>query len=940
MRALIATVAAVCLALAFASGASAALEPANYRLERVGVSLSDTQAGAHPDFTTDIELSSLGDVAYAKTEDVTVRLPAGIFGNPEAFPKCTNLQFLLSESGEGGCPIDSQVGSTDLLISGENAGQFRDEPIYNMPVPGGDAVARFGFYAGIYPIYLDVRLDPETQTLVASVENAPSAAELVESSTTFWGVPANPTHDVERITPFEVLRGAPPGGHASSAPEIPFMTNPTSCGEEEEVSATVTSYQLPGQSFTKSAPFPQITGCGLVGFNPSTSLRPSTTQGTTGSGLDYELIQSDKGLKFPNLYFDSELKRAEVTLPEGMTVNPSEAEGLGVCSEADLAKEAYDSAPNAGCPETSKVGSVEAISPVIDRKATGSLYIAKPYQNPFDSLIALYMVVKIPDRGVLVKLAGKVTTDPKTGQITTVFDDIPQLPVTEFKLHFREGARAPLITPPACGSYTAVSNFSPWSAPGTVLPRENAFKVESGPGHGPCPSGGLPPFHPGLLAGPLNNTAGAFSPFYVRLSRTDAEQEITHFSVKLPPGLVAKLAGVPFCPDAGIAQAKARKGRHGGEEELNAPSCPAASQVGTTWAGSGVGQTLVYVPGKVYLAGPYHGSPISIAAITAAKAGPFDLGTVVIREALQVNPETGEVFVDATGSDPIPHIIAGIPVHLREIRASVDRPEFALNPTDCTRTSTASTVLGAGLDFASEADDNPLTVTSPFQAADCAALGFEPNLNLRLIGATQRGGHPKLRAFLRMNGIGEAGIAKARVTLPRSEFLENAHFKTICTRVQFKAAGGNGEACPAGSIYGWAKAKTPILSEALEGPIFLRSSEHELPDLVASLRGQEINVHLVGRVDSVKGGRLRNTFETVPDAPVEWASFTFQGKDKGLFVNSTDLCRQKHKAKIEFTGQNGKVHNYSRALQVSCPKGKDKSKKRLGGLARTARPAR
>ena len=293
---------------------------------------------------------------------------------------------------------------------------------------------------------------------------------------------------------------------------------------------------------------------------------------------------------------------------------------------------------------------------------------------------------------------------------------------------------------------------------------------------------------------------------------------------------------------------------------------------------------------------------------------------MVIREALQVNPETGEVFVDATGSDPIPHIIAGIPVRLRDIRAYVDRPEFALNPTDCTRTSTASTVLGAGLDFASEADDNPLTVTSPFQAADCAALPFEPKLSLRLLGGTKRGDHPKLRAFLRMKGIGEAGVARARVTLPRSEFIENAHFNTICTRVQFKQAGGNGEACPPGSIYGWARAKTPLLTDPLEGPIFLRSSEHQLPDLVASLRGREINVHLIGHVDSVKGGGLRNTFETVPDAPVDWASFTFQGKDKGLFVNSTDLCKEKHKAKIEFTGQNGKTHNYRKALQVSCGK--------------------
>jgi hypothetical protein len=341
-----------------------------------------------------------------------------------------------------------------------------------------------------------------------------------------------------------------------------------------------------------------------------------------------------------------------------------------------------------------------------------------------------------------------------------------------------------------------------------------------------------------------------------------------------------------------------------------------------------VGPSLAYAPGKVYLAGPFRGAPISFVSITSGVVGPFDIGTVVVRLAIRVNPETGEVFLDSVGSDPIPHIIQGIPIHLRDIRAYTDRPDFTFNPTSCARKSTAATVLGSGLDFVSEADDNPFVSTSPFQAADCAALPFKPKLSLRLIGGTKRGAHPALKAFLRMNGFGEAGVAKARVTLPRSEFIENAHFDTICTRAQFKLQGGNGEACPAGSVYGWARAKSPILEDPVEGPIFLRSSEHQLPDIVASLRGQEINVHLVGHVDSVKG-QLRNTFETVPDAPVEWASFSFRGQKKGLFVNSTNLCKRVRRAKVEFTGQNGKLSNYGAPLKVKCKKGgakKGKSK--------------
>jgi hypothetical protein len=525
----------------------------------------------------------------------------------------------------------------------------------------------------------------------------------------------------------------------------------------------------------------------------------------------------------------------------------------------------------------------------------------------------------------MVKQAGKVELDPSTGQIKTTFGDLPPIPYTSFKLHFREGGRAPLVTPQACGTYETVSRLTPFSSsePKTVL---SNMTIERGPDGGACPSGGLPPFKPGLIAGSINNAAGRFSPFNVRLFRTDAEQEFTRFSIKLPPGVVGKLAGIPFCADAQIAAAIARTGIHGGAEELAAPSCPAASEIGHSLAGAGVGGALTYVPGKLYLAGPYHGSAISLVAITAAKAGPFDLGTVVIRQAFKVDPESGEVFLDATGSDPIPHIIKGVPVHARDIRAYTDRPNFVLNPSSCKRTSTATTLLGSGLDFSSEADDRPVTVSTPFQAADCAALPFKPRLSLKLKGGTNRGSHPALTATLRMNGFGEAGIQRTQVTLPRSEFIENAHFDTICTRVQFKAGAVPGEKCPAGSIYGKAVARTPILDEPLTGPVFLRSSEHQLPDVVASLHNGEIDVVLVGRVDSVKG-RLRNTFEATPDAPVSSVTVSLLGGKKGLFVNSTDLCKGTHRAIADFTGHNGKRHKFNPELVATGCKGKAKKQK-------------
>jgi hypothetical protein len=915
-----------------APGASAA-EYEKYEIESVSSSLSTTQAGAHADFTTNLSLSEKEGHPYALTRDIVVTLPPGIAGNPAAFPTCSTLQ-LGADPPSSKCPQDSQIGSGDITIVAPVSTTFQNEPIYNMPPPGGDIVARFGFFAGPYPAYINVRLDPVTHNLIASVDGAPGNAQFIAASTTFWGVPANPVHDPERITPLEA-RGntGPPGGRESTLPEIPFMTNPTSCGIQRQVTVSATSYQLPDEPRVKSGPFPQITGCGAVEFNPTATVSPTTSQGTSGTGLDYQLSIPTKGLEFGNLNGPSHLKRTEVVLPEGMTVNPSEAEGLGVCSPADFARETYNSGPDAGCPESSKIGSVDAVTPQIDRNPTGSLYLAKPYDNPFGSLLALYMVLKVPDRGVLIKLSGEVKLDPATGQITTVFDDLPQLPFASFRLHFREGARAPLVTPPACGTYQALSNLTPWAAPGTITTRSSAFTIDSGPDHGPCPSGGLPPFKPGLVAGPLSNKAGAFSPFYLKLSRTDAEQEITHFSIKLPPGLAAKLAGVPFCPDAAIELAKSRTGAHGGEEELASPSCPAASQIGTSWAGAGVGQVLTYVPGKVYLAGPYHGAPISIVSITAAKAGPFDLGTVVVREAIRINPETAEVFVDATGSDPIPHIVKGIPVHLRDIRVYLDRPNFTINPTDCTRTSTALTALGSGLDFASEADDNPITVSTPFQAADCAALGFEPKLALSLKGGTKRNQSPALRAVLRARP-GDANIAGAEVVLPRSEFLEQSHIREVCTRVQFNAGAGNGAECPAGSIYGHASAVTPLLDEPLSGPVFLRSNggERSLPDLVAALHGQRIDVDLVGYIDSIRErnahgesvSRIRSRFVSVPDAPVSKFVLEMQGGKKGLLVNSTGLCKGSHRAEVTLTGQNGRVQELQPALKTSCHRKKRK----------------
>jgi hypothetical protein len=928
-------VSAIAIAALTALGAAAPSQAA-FGLKNLDVTFTGAdgspamQAGSHPfAMSTNVEITTepnadLGELPVEAVKDVTISQIPGLVGDPTAVPRCTDAEFLEAPvpGKHGNCKDSTALGTTVNRVLDPNEAVL--SPVYNLVPPPGVA-AKIGYWTISVPITIELIVNPNPPyNVIALTRNVPNSVPVYSSKVTLWGVPGDPVHNTQRG---DCLNSGGTKSCPANLSPVPFLTLPTACVGPQGTHFAGDSWQTPGvfdeqTIFTHDSAEPPnplgMLGCSKVAFNPSISAQPTTKAAESPTGLDFSLNVADEGLVSGTGIAQSEIKKTVVTLPEGFSVNPSIAEGLEVCSEADVARETAFSEAGAGCPNASKIGSVEVETPLLDENVNGALYQATPYENPFNSLIALYIVIKNPVLGIIIKQPVNVVPDPVTGRLTTIADELPQLPFSHFKLHFREGARSPLASPPACGTYNAEATLTPWSG-GAPVTTTSAFQIITGPESKPCPTGGLPPFRPGLVAGTLNNAAGRFSPFNVRLSRNDSEQEITHFSIKLPPGVIGKLAGIPFCSDAAIAAATARTGPHGGQEELDHPSCPAASEIGHTLVGSGVGSALAYAPGKLYLAGPYHGSAISLVAITAGVVGPFDIGTVVVREAFKVDPETAEVFLDATGSDPIPHIIKGIPIHLRDIRAYTDRPEFVLNPTSCKRTSTASTLLGSGLDFGSEADDRPVTVSTPFQAADCAALPFKPRLSLKLKGGTRRGQYPALHATLNMNGIGEAGIARAQVTLPRSEFIANSHFNTICTRVQFKQGAVPGEKCPAGSIYGYAKAVTPILDAPLEGPVFLRSSEHQLPDVVAALHNGQIDIVVDGHVDSVKG-RLRNTFEAVPDAPVSSFTIDLLGGKKGLFENSTNLCAAKHSAIAAFTGQNGKEVHLRPEVAAQCGK--------------------
>jgi len=911
-----------------------------------------TQAGGHPDgVVTEINLKTVPNPIHDENfglpisdesplRNATVEVPPGFLGDPTAVPRCTLAELVADGTTKTECPDSSQIGVVLNEFNLNGLHQPNRTALYNLdPEPGQPALFGFKVTLAVVILVPKVRSDGDYGfDVIAS--NIDQSVPVTTSKVTFWGVPASSEHDGERgnLESHECADGSPGPPCSSDAPLKPFLRLPTDCSAGPlPFGIGVESWSGKKDSTTVSARDPEgnlleVTRCDRVPFEPTIAGGTTSDSASTASGLDFSMSLPEAGIKNPEGIGQADLKKAVVKLPEGVTLNPSAGEGLGACSFAQYQSEEVKTPPGAGCPNASKLGTVEIETPLLPKgeAVTGSLFLAQPddpatttpgAENPFDSLLASYLVIRSVERGVIVKMAGKIETDPSTGQITTIFDNLPQLPFTNFRLHLREGGRAPLVSSSSCGPEVTTARLTPWSAssPDEAAEVHSTVEITRGVGGGPCPTGGLPPFHPGLLAGTINNAAGQYSPFYLRLLRSDEEQEFTHFSIKLPPGVVGKLAGIPFCPDAAIAAAKARERLGGGREEQASPSCPAASEIGRTLVGSGVGSVLTYVPGKVYLAGPYNGSALSIVAITSGVVGPFDIGTIVVRQAIKIDPETAEIFIDATGSDPIPHIVDGIATHIRDLRVYVDRPEFMLNPTNCTPTSTASTVLGSGLDFVSALDDNPITVTSRFQAADCAHLDFKPKLTLSLKGGTRRGATPALEAVLKARK-GDANIGESQVTLPHSEFLEQSHFKTICTRVQFKEGGGNGEKCPPGSIYGFVKATTPLLDEPLAGPVFLRSSNHPLPDVVAALNSGKINIALDGRVDSVKG-QLRVSFEDVPDAPVTQFSLQMRGGKKSLFVNSTDLCKKTHRAISHFVGQNGKVYDTRPVLKVtSCGK--------------------
>jgi hypothetical protein len=869
----------------------------------------DLQAGSHPfEFKLGIAMNRDAESnPEGALRDVFVDLPAGFVGNPQALPRCGTATF---EGQVSACPGNSQVGFYEAVCCG---GIETFGPIYNLTPPVGSP-ARLGFSVTSKNIFQDASLRPGDYGVSVSDVSIPNV-ELQTVTVSIWGVPADKAHDAQRVCP---VNGELVHGCSTDSPRLPFLTLPTSCSGPLATTVRVDSVEAPGVFDSKTV-FSEneegeeagLENCEAPPFKPTISVQPETNAADSATGLHFglHLPQNEN----PDQLATANLKDAVVTLPQGLAVNPSAADGLGACAlegpeginlpkskDPNVPEPAAVSEP-AKCPPNSKVGTVEARTPLLDHPVKGSVYLAKQLDNPFNSLLALYLAVEDPLTGIVVKIAGKAEPDPVTGQLKATFKENPQLPFEDLELDFFGGPRASLTTPSTCGTYTTTSDLTPWTTPeGKDAFPSDSFEVSSGAGGGSCPSTEAQmPNKPGFEAGTTMPFAGNYSPLLFKLMRENGTQRFGSVDATMPPGLTGKLAGLSECSDAQLALAASRNKEGQGALEKQSPSCPSSSEIGTVTVGAGSGVPF-YVQGKAYLAGPYKGAPISFAFITPAIAGPFDLGTVVVRAAAYVDPTTAQITVK---SDQIPRIIAGIPLDIRSIAVNADRDRFTLNPTSCDP-------MQIGASAISTLSQSAL-LSNRFQVGGCKSLDFKPKIALKLKGGTKRGAFPKLQATYIPKPEGEANLKDLVLRFPRSEFVEQGHFRTICTRVQFAA-----NQCPNASIYGHIKAITPLLDKPLEGPVYLRSSNHNLPDVVFVLKGQ-IDAQVAVRIDSVKGS-LRASLEDAPDVPLSKVILRMQGGKKGLLVNSRDVCAKTYRAIAKMTAHSGKEFEAKPVVKSEC----------------------
>ncbi len=916
----------------------------------------DTQAGGHPhELVTSVFFNSTNvftnqtDTIFpyeeypdAEPRDVVVDLPVGLVGNPQVAEKCP-LTVLAAGEGHSNCPAGSRVGT----IIFEGVGNFHEtarpggssntSALYNLQ-PEAGFPAEFGFtYLG-QPVIMYASL---VHTLTGETLRvaAPGLPEVHANGVqiTFFGDPAT-----ENGT-----------GSAAAA----FFDNPVDCANHAlNTGVEADSWEETGAwAAPESGPasYPTVEGCDALQFAPTIAAVPDTAQADEPSGLQLN-IKVPSAANQLSAPVTPELRTATITLPAGMTLAAGAADGLracpatgtqgfnlggnwsaqGVAGDDGLATETgVDGLPHIApghCPPASTLGTVEVSTPLLTSPLHGHLYLAEPQCGgtsqpecrPEDAqdgkLFRLYL--EAAGSGVIVKQQGTASVNPTSGQITTTFRELPELPFDELRVHLNGGPRATLATPQSCGTATTTSDLVPWSAPTTPDGTPATTFTVSADGSGaPCPA--AVPFKPGFSAGTASTAAGGFSPFVLSLSRGDREQDLAGVGVQLPAGLLGLISKVPLCE----------------EPQAAAGTCGSAALVGSASAAAGSGSHPFWVTdGRVYLTGPYNGAPYGLSIVVPAVAGPFNLGNVVVRAAITVDPATAAVTI--TNTQPLPQIIDGVPLRLQQIVVLVDRPGFIFNPTSCAQKQITATVAGSAGARAA--------VSTPFAIAGCTRLPFKPTFAATTTGRASKANGASLTVKVTSKGGpqatgGEANIKSVKVDLPKQLPSRLTTLQKACVAKVFEA---NPAACPKESNVGTASASTPVLAHPLSGPAYLVShGGAAFPDLEIVLQGEGVTLILDGNTQ-IKHGITSSTFKTVPDAPI--SSFelrlpTGRFSVLGAYVPAKanySLCGQTLNMPTAITGQNGAVVKQTTKIAISgCPKAKA-AKRKAGASRQKARP--
>ncbi len=896
----------------------------------------DTQAGSHPyeittifNLATSLNANLEGELTGSEIRNLEVQLPPGLVGDLRAAPQCTRTQFLLGENGA--CPQATEVGT----LGAETFGPTIIDPVYNM-VPRPGVPAEFGFKFGGVSVYITfgVRSGGD-YGITAHVTNL-AQREAVQGIVTIWGTPGERSHDPwrgarPRGCTQEELEHSPPNGEEESlctSPQhpllTPILTLPTSCGEPQTILIReLSGWQDPNAKSEMSSAFHDasdtpggFTGCADLAFGPAISTTLGTARADSPTGLAIGVTPSLGGLEESNALGSSDIENTTVTLPPGVVINPGQAAGLQACTPAEAALEnlpgGVENDGPAACPPASKVATATINSPLIEsageKQIDGEVYVLQ--SNPPE----VKLLIAASADGVNVKLVGVAHLNEETGQVTTTFDGTPQIPISHLKLVFPEGPKAALDTPTQCGVGGTTAEFTPWSSPALETFSTGAsFAITEGANGSACPSGALP-FSPSLVAGSDSTQAGGYTNLETQISRDDGQQRIEKLRLTLPKGLLAIISKVPLCA----------------ESAANLGTCSSQSQIGHATVTAGPGQYPLSIPqpGKpevpVYLTGPYKGAPFGLSIVTRALAGPFDLGTIVTRASVEVDPATAQVTIN---TDPLPAIVKGVPTDLRQINVTIDRPNFGLAPTNCSAMAFSGTASGTMPPGAAGAGSTA-PLESRFKVGGCKELAFTPKVTVSTAAHASRatGASLSFKIAYPKGAVGkQAWFAAAKFDIPKQLPARNTTLQKACLASVFAS---NRVACPKASMVGHARVHTPVLPVPLEGSVYLVShGGAKFPDAVMVLQGDNVTVELTGETFINKTtGVTSVTFRRTPDVPFEALEVTLptgQFSEFGAFLphGSYNFCGRKLKIPNVLVGQNGlEIHQSTTIAVTNCRK--------------------